>query len=102
LSGKDSQRKRGAEKIPGGIRMTHYGLYLRIDKADICWDTLMQLFSYDKVWDNPLARVNDTIIEMGEDACLHTLEFIMSDAHERWHMDEAYEAMSWLRRGCPE
>ncbi len=82
--------------------MTNFGLYLRIDKADICWDTLMHLFGYEKVWHNPLARVKDTIVEMDGDACVDTLEFIMRDAHERWHMDEVYEAMSWLRRGCPE
>ena len=79
--------------------MTHFGLYLRIDKADICWDTLMHFFGYDKVWHDPLATVKDTIDEMGEDSpgvCLHTLEFIMRDAHERWHMEQADIAADWI------
>tara|TARA_R100001463_G_scaffold105302_2_gene159794 strand:+ start:1848 stop:2075 length:228 start_codon:yes stop_codon:yes gene_type:complete len=75
---------------------------MMMDRPDICWDTLMHFFGYDKVWHDPVRAVKDTVTDMGGDACVDTLEYIMYDAHVRWNMDEAYEAMSWLRRGCPE
>ena len=73
-----------------------------ISQSELCFDTLMHLFGYDNVWHDPLRAVKDTVSDLEGGACVDTLEFIMSDALHRWDMKEAYEAMSWLRRGSPE